>query len=175
MRRARILKAGNVDYIGIEGYNQGDTNLLFEVDEAYDILRKSLEGEKTMKTEIDYKERCKELEAKVEKLENMVADLERNVGAAMGELGLTTITTREASGNYREGMKKHVKIINSAISKDVYDDNKTSDYCVFCAKLRKALGTLGSDVDVVFNPYSKTVTVFCIGGNAYTFPVDTTK
>ena len=52
----------------------------------------------------------------IENLEQRVADLEKNVGAAMGELGLTTITTREASGNYRAGMNKHVKMINSAIA-----------------------------------------------------------
>jgi len=75
MRSARLLRVDGVDYIGITGYNQGDTNLMFAVDEAYEILRQSLEGEKTVKTEIDYKERCKELEAKVEKLESMVADL----------------------------------------------------------------------------------------------------
>ena len=54
--------------------------------------------------------------SRIDNLEKRVADLERNVGLAMGELGLTAITTREASGNYREGMNKPVKMINSAIA-----------------------------------------------------------
>ena len=49
-------------------------------------------------------------------LEQRVADLERNVGSAMGELELVTVSTRKGSDNYREGMKKHVKMINSAVA-----------------------------------------------------------
>ena len=49
-------------------------------------------------------------------LEQRVADLERNVGSAMGELKLVTVSTRKGSDNYREGMNKHAKMINSAIA-----------------------------------------------------------
>lgn len=52
-------------------------------------------------------------------LEQRVADLERNVGSAMGELKLVTVSTRTGSDNYRKGMSKPLKLINSAISEDV--------------------------------------------------------
>lgn len=51
-------------------------------------------------------------------LEQRVADLERNVGSAMGELGLVTVSTRKGSDNYREGLNKRTKMIYSGVCKD---------------------------------------------------------
>lgn len=58
--------------------------------------------------------------SKLENLEKRLEDLEINVGSAMRELGLIAVSTREASGNYRNGMNKPFKMINSAIVEDLH-------------------------------------------------------
>lgn len=73
MRKARVLNANGVDYISILGYNQGDTNLLFKVDEAYDILKKSLNSEEAENENIT------ELKTKVNILEGIIKDLVRTI------------------------------------------------------------------------------------------------
>lgn len=59
--------------------------------------------------------------SRIEKLEDRVRYLERNVGAAMGTLGLNIISTREASDNYRDGRNNpssldNSKMINPAVA-----------------------------------------------------------
>ena len=56
--------------------------------------------------------------SRIDILEQRVADLERNVGSAMGELELVTVSTRKGSDNYREGLNKRIKMIYSGVCKD---------------------------------------------------------
>lgn len=74
-------------------------------------------------------------EIKLERLDERLKDLERNVGAIMSELNLVAVVKRESYANYREGYINPIhmdnsgkpKMINSEILKSgllVNDEDK---------------------------------------------------
>ena len=74
-------------------------------------------------------------EIRLERLEERLKDLERNVGAIMSELNLAAVVTRESYVNYREGYNNPIhannsgkpKMINSELLKEgflVNDEDK---------------------------------------------------
>ena len=54
---------------------------------------------------------------KLERLEERLKNLERNVGAIMFELNLAAVVTRESYANYREGYNNPIHMNNSGIPK----------------------------------------------------------
>ena len=58
-------------------------------------------------------------EIRLERLEERLKDLERNVGAIMSELNLVAIVTRKSYPNYREGYINPIHMNNSGKPKMV--------------------------------------------------------